>query len=96
MDKVITSEVNSVSERLANIVTISDHGAVHSDLLQNHENLGEKALYRKKQNNFDLIAFAENVVAPTDRDNLEKFEQFFKERNQLRRKELSEKIISTK
>ena len=71
MDKVITSEVNNVSERLANIVTISDHGAVHSDLLQNHENLGEKALYRKKQN-FDLIAFAENVVATTDRDNLEK------------------------
>ena len=71
LDQVITSEEVEVSEPLVSFVTSSDHGVVHFDLLQKHKNLAvKKASFRNCQN-FDVVAFAESIVAPIDRDNPE-------------------------
>ena len=40
--QVITSVEVEVSEPLVNFITSSDHGVVHFDLLQKHENLAIK------------------------------------------------------
>ena len=71
LDQVITSEEVEVSEPLINFVTSSDHGVVHFDLLQKHENLAVKKASCRKWQNFDVVAFAEDIVAPIDRDNPE-------------------------
>ena len=71
LNQFITSEEVVVSEPLVNFVTISDHGVVHFDLLQKHENLAVKKASCRKWQNFDVVAFAENIVAPIDRDNPE-------------------------
>ena len=44
---------------------------MHFDLLQKHENLAVKKASCRKWQNFDVVAFAENIVAPIDRDNPE-------------------------
>ena len=47
LDQVSTSQEVEVSEPLLTFVTSSDHGVVHIDLLQKHENLTvKKALCR--------------------------------------------------
>ena len=71
LDQIITSEVIEVSEPLVNFVTSSDHGVVHFDLLQKHENLAVKKASCRKWQTFDVVAFAKNIVAPIDRDNPE-------------------------
>ena len=71
LDQVITSEEVEVSEPLVNFVTSSDHGLVHFDFLQKHENLAVMKASCRKWQNFDVVAFAENIVAPIDRDNPE-------------------------
>ena len=68
LDQVITSEEVEVSEPLVNFITSSDHGVVHFDLLQKHENLAIKKASCRNWRNFDVEAFAENIVAPIDRD----------------------------
>ena len=71
LNQVITSEKVEVSEPLVNFVTSSDHGVVHSDLLQKHENLAVKNASCRKWRNFDVAAIAEIFVAPINRDNPE-------------------------
>ena len=71
LDQVITSEEVEVSEPLVNFVTSSGHGVVHFDLLQKNKNLAVKKASCSKWQNFDVVAFAENIVAPIDRDNPE-------------------------
>ena len=71
LDQTITSEEVEVSDTLVNFIKSSDHGVVHFDLLQKHKNL---AIYRapcRNWQNFDVQAFAENIVALIDRDNPE-------------------------
>ena len=70
LDQVITSEEFEVSE-LVNFITSSDPGVVHFDLLQKHENLAIKKASCRNWRDFDVEAFAENIVAPIDRDNPE-------------------------
>ena len=71
LDQFITSEEVEVSEPLVSFVTSSDHGVVHFDLLQKHENLAVKKASCRKWQNFDAVMFAESIVAPIDRDNPE-------------------------
>ena len=46
---------------------------MHSDLLQKHKNLAVKKASCRKWRNFDVVAFAENFVAPIERLNPENF-----------------------
>ena len=71
LDHVITSEEGEVSEPLVSFVTSSDHGVVHFDLLEKHGNLAVKKASSRKWRNFDVVAFAESIVAPIDRNNPE-------------------------
>ena len=73
LDQVITSEEVEVSEPLVNFVTSSDHGVVHFDLLQKHEISAVKKSSCRKWQIIDVAAFAENIVAPINRDNTENF-----------------------
>ena len=77
LDQVITSEEVEVSEPLVNFITSSDHGVVHFVLLQKHENLAINRASCRNWRNFDVEAFAENIVAPMDRDNLKMFGTVF-------------------
>ena len=71
LDQVITSEEVEVSEPLVSSVKSSDHGVVHFDLLQKHENLDVKKTSCRKWLKFDVVAFAQSIVAPIGRDNHE-------------------------
>ena len=71
LSHVITSEEVEVSEAPVNFITSSDHGVVHFDLLQKHENLAIKKASCRNWQNFDVEAFAENIIAPIDRDSPE-------------------------
>ena len=71
LDQVIASEEVEVSEPLVNFITSSDHGVVHFYLLQKHENLAIKKSPCRNWQNFGVKTFAENIVAPIDRDNPE-------------------------
>ena len=71
LDQVITSEEVEVSEPLVNFITSSDHGVVHFDLLQKHENSAIRKASCRNWQNFNVEAFAEYIVAPIDRDNPE-------------------------
>ena len=48
LDQVITSEEVEVSEPVVNFVRSSDHGVVHFDLLQKHNNLAVKKVLPQK------------------------------------------------
>ena len=67
-DQVNTSEEVEVSEALVSFVTSSDHGFVHSDFLQKHENLAVKRTSCRKWRTFNVVAFAENIVASINRE----------------------------
>ena len=67
LDQVIASKEVEVSEPLENFVTSSDHGVVHFDLLQKHENLAVKNASCRKWRNFDVAAFAENICSDQQR-----------------------------
>ena len=69
----ITSEEVEVLEPLVNFITSSDHAVFHFDLLQKHESLAIKMASCRNWQNFDAERFAENIVAPIDRDNPENF-----------------------
>ena len=69
LDQVIISEEVKVSEHLISFVTSSDHGVVHYDLPQKHDNLAVKKISCKKWRILDVIAFTESLVALIDRDN---------------------------
>ena len=71
LDQVFTSKEVEVSEHLVGFVTSSDHEVVHFDFLQNHNNLAVKKALCRKWRNFEVLAFAEGIVAPIDRDNPE-------------------------
>ena len=71
LDQVFTSEEVAVSEPLVSFVTSSDHEIVHFDHLQKHDNLAVKKASCRKWQIFDLVAFAERIVAPIGRDNPE-------------------------
>ena len=81
LNQVITSEEVEVSEPLVNFITSSDHGVVHFDILQKHENLAIKKASCRKWQKFDVEAFAENIVALIDRDNPENVWNPFNERS---------------
>ena len=73
LDQVFTSEEVEVSEPLVSFVTSSDHGVEHFDLLQKHKNVSVKKASCREWQNFYLVAFAESIVAPIDRDFPENF-----------------------
>ena len=72
-DQVTTSEEVEVSEPLVSFVISSNHRVVHFDFLQKHENLAIKNASSRKWQNFDVVVFAESIIAPIDRDNRENF-----------------------
>ena len=72
LDQVITSEKGEVSEPLVNFVTSSDHGVMHFDLLQKHENLAVMKASCRIWRNLDLAASAESIISPINRYNPEK------------------------
>ena len=61
LDQVITSEEVELSEPLLSFVTSSDHGVVHFDVLQEHENVAVKKVSCRKWKNLDVVAFAESI-----------------------------------
>ena len=71
LDQIIKSEEVEVSEHLVSFITNSDHGVVHYDFLQKHDNLAVKKISCKKWRILDVIAFKESHVALIDRDNPE-------------------------
>ena len=71
LDLVITSEEVEVSEPLVSFVTSYDHGVVHFEILQKHENSVVKEASCRKWQNFVVVEFAERIVDPIDGDNPE-------------------------
>ena len=71
LDQVFASKEVEVLEPLVTFDTSSDQGVVLFDLLQKHQDLAAKKSSCRKWQNFDVIAVAENIVVPIDRDNPE-------------------------
>ena len=84
LNQVSTSEEVELSEPLVSFVTSSNPVVLQFDLLQKHDNSAIKKASCRKWQNFDVVAFAELIVAPIDRDNPENvWNSVLMERNQL-------------